>query len=106
MPELSKAYSVAANARFSPARPVTQLLHDSPNARLVIFGLEAGQEVQPHVSSSEVFMHVVEGQGDVLVGETRHPALAGDLFVCAPHVPHGFRAESRMIVLATITPRP
>ncbi|MNT92085.1 hypothetical protein D3C72_2333020 [compost metagenome] len=51
-------------------------------------------------------MHVVEGRGDVLVGETRHPAAVGDLFVCAPHVSHGFRAETRMIVLATITPRP
>lgn len=106
MPETETTFSVVAKARFSPARPITQLLHDSPNARLVIFGLEAGQEITPHVSASEVYMHVVEGQGDVLVGETRHPAMAGDLFVCAPHVSHGFRAETRMVVLATITPRP
>ncbi len=106
MPELSSTFSVAAKARFLPSRPVTQLLHDSPNARLVIFGLEAGQEIDAHVSPSEVYMHVIEGQGDVLVGETRHPASAGDLFICAPNVSHGFRAETRMIVLATITPRP
>lgn len=106
MPDVDTSFSIAAKARFSPARPITQLLHDSPNARLVIFGLEAGQEVTPHVSPSEVYMHVVEGQGDVLVGETRHPAKAGDLFVCGPNVSHGFRAETRMIVLATITPRP
>lgn len=106
MLELETSHAIAAKARFSPARPITQLLHDSPNARLVIFGLEAGQEVHPHVSPSEVYMHVVEGQGDVLVGEVRHPATAGDLFVCGPNVPHGFRAETRMIVLATITPRP
>jgi quercetin dioxygenase-like cupin family protein len=106
MPKLDTTFSIAAKTRFSPERPITQLLHDSPNARLVAFGLEAGQEVHPHVSTSEVYMQIVEGQGDVLVGETRHPASAGDLFVCAPNVSHGFRAETRMIVLATITPRP
>ena len=106
MPELETTQSVATKARFSPARPVTQLLHDSPSARLVIFGLEAGQEVTPHVSPSEVYMHVVEGQGDVLVGDVRHPATVGDLFICGSNVPHGFRAETRMVVLATITPRP
>ena len=106
MPDVSTTFSVTAKARFSPTRPVTQLLYDSPNARLVIFGLEAGQEVHAHVSASEVYMQVVEGTGDVLVGETRHLATAGDLFVCDPHVPHGFSAATRMVVLATITPRP
>lgn len=106
MAELELRFDVAAKARFSPTRPLTQLLHDSPQSRLVVFGLEAGQEIEAHVSASEVHMHVVEGLGDVLVGETRHPASRGDLFTCAPHVPHGFRATTRMIVLATITPRP
>ena len=106
MPDVSTTFSVMDKARFSAERPITQLLHDSPNARLVIFGLEAGQEIHAHVSPSEVYMHVVEGKGNVLVGDVRHPASAGDLFVCGPNVPHGFGAGTRMVVLATITPRP
>lgn len=97
---------VAAKTKFSSERPISQLLFDSPQARVVSFGLEVGQEITPHQSDSEVHMLVFQGKGDVLIGETRHPALAGQLFVCPPKAPHGFRAEEKMIVLATITPRP
>lgn len=97
---------VESKTKFSDDRPLSQLLFDSPHSRVVSFGLEAGQEITPHVSDSEVHMLVFQGKGDVLIGETRFPAVAGQLFVCPPKASHGFRAEEKMIVLATITPRP
>ncbi|HEY5190380.1 MAG TPA: hypothetical protein VII77_00240, partial [Candidatus Deferrimicrobium sp.] len=55
-------------AQFSPDRPVTRMLHDSPEMRVVVFGLEAGQEVPPHSVPVRVLMHVLQGKGVFLTG--------------------------------------
>ena len=65
--------AVAAN----PARPATAVLHDSPDAPLLVFRLAPGQ------------------------------CAAGDVVVYAPDERHAMRAESEELLrLATITPRP
>lgn len=91
---------------FDPQRYISKLLHDSERVRVVLFCLESGQEVSPHTSSSEVVFYVLEGSGRVMVGEEEMEANAGSLISCPPQVPHGLRAENRLVVLAHISPRP
>jgi len=88
-------------------RPATAIVYDSPDVRLVVFRLEAGQEVAPHRSTSSVQLMVLEGRG-TLSGESEERSCdAGDVVVYAPRELHGMRAlESELLLLATITPRP
>ena len=99
--------AVTANA----SRPATAIIHDTPDARLVVFRLLAGQAVAPHKSTSSVHLAVLEGE--VLIsGENDGQPVeigcrAGDLVTFAPGELHGMRAEStELLLLATITPRP
>lgn len=88
-------------------RPATAILPDTPDVRLVIFRLEAGQVVKPHSNPSTVLLSVVQGEGYVSGGDGEQAAKAGDLFVCEPNELHGFRAaDGELHVLATIAPRP
>jgi quercetin dioxygenase-like cupin family protein len=99
--------AVAAN----PARPAMAILHDSPDARLVVFRLAPGQAVAPHRSASTVQLEVLEGTG-VLSGErdgtsADRACVAGDVVVYTPNELHGMRAgDGELLLLATITPRP
>ena len=99
--------AVAAN----PARPATAVIHDSPDARLVVFRLAPGQQVAPHRNASSVHLAVLAGRG-VLSGESGDAPMdmacaAGDVVVYAPNELHAMRAESEeLLLLATITPRP
>ena len=88
-------------------RPVTVRLHDSPDARLVLFHFEPGQEVPVHTSTSTVTLTVVEGSLTLVSASGEHPAERGAVAVYEPREPHGMRATSgRALLLATITPRP
>ena len=106
-PRASARQAVAA----SPSRPATAILHDSDDARLVVFRIEPGQAVAPHRSASTVQLTVLEGSG-VLSGEAAGSAseracAEGDVVVYAPNELHGMRAgDQRLVLLATITPRP
>jgi quercetin dioxygenase-like cupin family protein len=93
-------------AQFAPDRPVTRLLHDSPEMRVVVFGLEAGQEVPPHTVPVRVLMHVLQGKGVFLTGKGEEPAYPGAIAVTAPNEPHGLKAVERTVMLAIIAPRP
>ncbi len=99
--------AVAADAN----RPATALVLDSPDARLVVFRLAAGQEVPPHRSSSTVLLSVLSGSG-TLSGESAEgpvdrPCTQGDVVAYEPNELHGMRAtDGELLLLATITPRP
>ncbi|MCL5957822.1 MAG: cupin domain-containing protein [Chloroflexi bacterium] len=92
--------------RFDPSRYTATLLYDSDNMRVVLFALGPGQELSPHVSSSEVMMHAVEGQGSFIVGNDRVEARPGIIAVCEPNVPHGAIADGELVFVAVIAPRP
>lgn len=99
----------AAHGAVSAAagRPATAILLDTPDVRLVIFRLEAGQVVKPHSNPSTVLLSVVKGEGFVSGGDGEQAATSGDVFACEPNELHGFRAtDGELHVLATIAPRP
>ncbi|MDP6460002.1 MAG: cupin domain-containing protein [Candidatus Hydrothermarchaeota archaeon] len=91
---------------YSKEYPVTKLLYDSKAARVVLFCLDAGQEIPVHVSTSEVLMQVLKGSGSLIAGEEEVKAEPGIIVACAREEPHGMKSEDRMVVLATIAPRP
>jgi quercetin dioxygenase-like cupin family protein len=90
-----------------PNRPATALLHDVPDARVVVFRIEAGQAVAPHTSTSTVLLAIVEGSGTVSGASGESTVRAGDLVTYEVGELHGMKAGSEQLVLvAIITPRP
>lgn len=99
--------AVAAN----PARPTSAVIHDAPDARLVVFRLAPGQAVPPHRNRSSVQLTVLAGHGTLSGEEDGTPVerrcSAGDVVLYAPGELHAMRAEdAELLLLATITPRP
>ncbi len=91
--------AVAAN----PTRPATATVHDEPSVRLVVFRLEPGQQVAPHVSEMTVLLTVLSGRGVISGGDGESEAKPGVVATFAPGELHGMRAgEERFCLLATI----
>ena len=101
-PELT-ASAVSANA----ARPATALIHDLPDARVVLFRIEPGQQVAEHKSTSTVLLTVISGAGIVSGAEGDRDVRVGDIISYAPNEAHGMKAKDHAFVLAAvIAPRP
>jgi quercetin dioxygenase-like cupin family protein len=112
MKTLRPASEARAAIAAHPDRPATAIVHDSAEARLVVFRLAPGQEVRPHRNPSTVMLTVLEGRG-TLSGESGgttvdRPCEAGDVVAYEPNELHGMRADGpdELLLLATITPRP
>ena len=101
-PELAAA-AISTNA----TRPATALMHDSADARVVIFRIEPGQQVAGHTSSSTVLLIVISGSGVVSGATGKSDVRAGDIVAYAVDEPHGMQANDETFVLAAvIAPRP
>ncbi len=95
--------AVAANT----TRPAMAVIHDSPEMRLVVFRVGAGQQVAPHHSRSRVMIQVLEGSGILSGGDSEMSCTRGDLVTYEPGERHGMRSDGKeFLLLATITPRP
>ena len=101
-PDLAAA-AVTANA----ARPATALIHDSADARVVLFRIEPGQQVPVHTSVSTVLLIVISGAGVVAGATGDRDVRAGDIIAYDVDEPHGMRAnEKPLVIAAVIAPRP
>jgi quercetin dioxygenase-like cupin family protein len=89
------------------ARPSMAVVHDAPDARLVVFRLAAGQAVPVHTSVSSVVLHILSGSGLVSSVKGERDVRAGMVVAYEPQEPHGMRAPTEdLVVLAIIAPRP
>lgn len=100
--------AAARSARSAaPGRPAMAILHDAPDARLVVFRLAPGEAVPPHRNGSTVILSVLEGRGMLSGEDEERLCSVGDVVVYAPEELHGMRAvDSELLLLATIAPRP
>jgi quercetin dioxygenase-like cupin family protein len=88
-------------------RPATTIIHDGPDARLVVFRIGPGQRVPPHTSVSTVILTVISGSGSVTGGVAERPVGTGDVIVFERGELHGMEAGGEvLVILATIAPRP
>lgn len=92
--------------KFDPARPVPRTLIDTPQVRILLFCLEAGQELPAHGADSEVAFYTLQGRGVAIVGDQETALRPGVLVRCPPQVPHGLRGEDSLAVMAIVAPRP
>jgi quercetin dioxygenase-like cupin family protein len=101
-PDLAAA-AMTANA----SRPATALVHDSADARVVLFRIAPGQQVPVHTSASTVLLIVISGAGVVAGASGDRDVRAGDIIAYDVDEPHGMRAnEEPLVIAAVIAPRP
>lgn len=88
---------------FDSAQPVTETIAQEGAMRVVLFCLDAGQEIPVHKARATVLMQVFSGRGVLLAGDREQVAQAGDLVIVPPMAPHAmFAREGRFTVLACI----
>lgn len=91
---------------FHPGRISREMIAETPEMRVALMCLEAGQELPPHKAPLRLMMYCVQGRGVFTVGEEEIEADEKTAILCDPMVAHGFRASrgERLVVMAVVTP--
>ena len=93
-------------ATFYPERISREMLKDSPEMRIALMCLKAGQKLDPHKAPLRLMMYCVQGKGTFTVGDEKIEANEKTCILCDPQVLHGFDANKGedLVVMAVVTP--
>jgi len=85
---------------------VVRLYHNDPDASVVVWNLEPGQENTPHLHPGNLHVfYVLEGEGSYLRDEGLVPIMAGQIIIIPHEQCHGIRntSSSRLSYMAVTT---
>lgn len=85
-------------AVFAPDGPKPQFLIDTPGFKVLVVGLEAGQQIPLHPGEAAVY-HFLEGSGLMTVGEETFAIQPGATVIASGGALRGMNAKTRVTFL-------
>ncbi|MBK8989918.1 MAG: cupin domain-containing protein [Chloroflexi bacterium] len=85
---------------YAAEGPQPQPLMADEKVKIIVAGLEPGQNIPPHAESAAMY-HILEGSGWMLVDGERLPLTQGATVVMPAGTVRGIEAETRLAFLAT-----
>lgn len=87
-------------AVFAADGPKPQFLLDNPQFKVLVVGLEAGQQIPMHSGEAAMY-HFLEGEGLMTVGEETFAIQPGALVLVPAGKSRGMNAKSRVVFLGS-----
>ena len=100
---------VRDHVAFRPERMARIGLSTTARTQLDLYCLEPGQAQTPHAHDAQDKIYVVvEGRGQVTLGDAVAPVATGEVVVAPAGTPHGIANDSdaRLVVLVVVAPPP
>jgi quercetin dioxygenase-like cupin family protein/hemerythrin-like domain-containing protein len=99
--------SASELAEFRTESFFPKVLFESERVKVILAGLEPGQEIPLHAPGVDLAVAVLAGVGDLWVDDAPHPVAAGDVAVIPAGTTRGVRARGgRLILLHVVSPPP
>jgi quercetin dioxygenase-like cupin family protein len=93
--------TVFKDERFHPVA-----LAETDRSKVVLACFEPGQFIPVHSPKVDVMLLVLEGEGTVVIGNLKHKVGPGAVAFAAAGETRGVKADSRMVLLHVVSPRP
>ena len=97
-----KVLSLADETQFAPNGIVSRTLLRTGNARVVLFGFAAGQELTEHTSTQHALIEILTGECEFYLAGKPHPMKTGDLLYLPPNLAHAVQATKQFSMLLTL----
>ncbi|NTU80419.1 MAG: cupin domain-containing protein [Chloroflexales bacterium] len=81
---------------------LSRTLFTDSQIKLVLFAFDAGQELSEHTAAIPAIVHILAGEGTLIVGTDTVEARPGTWLHMLPRTPHSLRAETPMVMLLTL----
>ena len=94
--------NLADSVTISPESIVSRTLRADKQAKSIVFGFDAGQELSEHTASVPAIIHILKGEADLKIGDDAHAASAGDWTWMPAKLPHSIVAKTPVVMLLTM----
>ena len=107
MTDAYEFYPDLAAEAAPPARGIhSQTLSKADGVELVLFGMAAGEQLSEHTSARPAIVHVLSGQGDLVVAGDPQQLKPGAWLRMAPRTTHAIVATGPLVFALYLLPSP
>lgn len=101
---LARTYRDLAQFRNECFNPIA--LAESERSKVVLACFEPGQFIPVHSPQVDVMLLVLEGEGTMVAGDRKEKVGPGAVAFAAAGELRGVKADTRMVILHVVAPRP
>lgn len=105
-PDQNSVGDLLSLVRVEPDATVTKALLDSPAVRLVLFAMDAGQQLTDHSASKPAFVQVISGEIMFSLEGRQHKLGPGGWVAMQPGAVHAVEAQAPTQFLLTLIKEP
>jgi quercetin dioxygenase-like cupin family protein len=88
-----------------PARGIlSQTLSNEGDIEFLLFAFAAGEQLSEHTAARPAIIHILEGEGELIVGGDAYPARPGTWLRMASEVKHSLAARTPMQMALYLLP--
>jgi quercetin dioxygenase-like cupin family protein len=97
---------LAEQVGYMPGQIVSKTLAQNKAVSLTLFAFDKGEEISNHESSGDAMVIVLDGTGEITIGEEKYLLGAGETIIMPAGKPHAvFAAERFKMFLIVIFPQ-
>lgn len=82
----------------------SQTISRADNVELVLFAMADGERLSEHTSARAAIVHVLRGEGDLVVAGDDHPLTPGSWLRMAARTPHAITARGALVFALYLLP--
>jgi quercetin dioxygenase-like cupin family protein len=98
----SRVVDLAELVTYGDGAIVSRVLLEGEAGTVTLFAFDGGQSLSEHTAPFDALVHVLDGEGEFIVGGKAHCAGAGQALLMPAHVPHAVKAARRFKMLLTM----
>jgi quercetin dioxygenase-like cupin family protein len=99
-------YSDLVAESETPRRGIhSQTLSDEDGVELVLFAMAPGEQLSEHTSARPAIIHVLSGEGELVVDGDRHEVKPGSWMRMEARTPHALVAATELVFALYLLPQ-
>ena len=104
--EFSNPQTLVDLVDYESGRVVSRTFAQSDRLSLTLFAFDAGEEISMHTTSGDAMVHVLDGEGQITIGDKQFIVKANEVIVMPADIPHALFAEKQFKMLLIVVKRP
>jgi quercetin dioxygenase-like cupin family protein len=99
VPDENWAGELLEMVQFAEGGIVSKTLIDRPKVNISMYAMSTGETMSGHAASRPATIHVLDGEGDIQIGETVYQAKRGSLFYMPARQYHALTSTDDLVFL-------
>lgn len=100
--DFSKVIHFESLVQYQEGQVVSRTLSQGKNVSVTLFAFDKNEEISSHSSGGDALVYILDGQGEITVGEEKFTVGTGESIVMPAGIPHALFAAERFKMLLIV----